>query len=565
MPGVVLETLSWKKLGIFIGIIFTCQFICFLIGGFIAPHPNGHTDVLTEKCIDRNPLSNPNKWFYNRLDGDEVTCKEKLPDEIQDDFINPFNLSAIQIVFAAQFPLPRNGVSLNMSRWFQQLIGILNLDIKYEFMLTLDVRLGRRNKGDKEWTEIARSMEHRPLRCVLDEQATIKLNKGEIIDGYYYDCELLPLFSLGSCFYDEYLVNIRIPYDRKHKINTELGKLQDLWVTEIHQNGGFTMVVWFALKTTMFPLTLTALVFFWYRISLLDRNPNLLEQTIISLGVMMSILNFPIEWLSLYVLFRYNLSFWLVLSDIRQGGFYAMLLCFWVIFTGEHIIEDNVASQKSAKERLYFYWPQLIPVGAASCFLFIFELAERGVQLNNPFYSVWSNKTTAYIAIAFVAISVTCAPLYFIFLFYKIVRAIKQMLSKRSILSSLPEVRRKFYSGVIFRFTLFIIYTLLCATLTVIFFIVSQIDESQWKWGQKKLEYTSAFITGVYGMWNFYVISILCLYAPSHKYRNRNIISDTDDLLSNTKEASESVVVQYYANDISNDGIIEGVTFKNKL
>ena len=73
--------------------------------------------------------------------------------------------------------------------------------------------------------------------------------------------------------------------------------------------------------------------------------------------------------------------------------------------------------------------------------------------------------------------------------------------------------------GIIFRFKFMIVATLVCAASTVIFFIIGQYSESHWKWGddEVRLEHGTAFMAGVYAMWNLYVISLLVLYAPSHK------------------------------------------------
>lgn len=69
-----------------------------------------------------------------------------------------------------------------------------------------------------------------------------------------------------------------------------------------------------------------------------------------------------------------------------------------------------------------------------------------------------------------------CAAAYFLYLTVLVCQALWQIFTKRRLLPALQADQRVYYSGLIYRFTALLIYTILCAALTVIFYIFSQVD-----------------------------------------------------------------------------------------
>jgi hypothetical protein len=74
--------------------------------------------MLGTKCLDKE--ANRNKWVYPRGIG---RCPQIS--ELEHD------LHADQIVFSFQIPFVKENVVLDFSRWQQNLIGILQLEIHY--------------------------------------------------------------------------------------------------------------------------------------------------------------------------------------------------------------------------------------------------------------------------------------------------------------------------------------------------------------------------------------------------------------------------------------------------
>ncbi|CAK1543372.1 unnamed protein product [Leptosia nina] len=516
MAGTVLENLSSRKLAVLISFLLACQAICFLIGGLVAPVPANVQTILGTVCKDTSKDKNDTtKWFYVRGNG---KCESIDLANVQ----LGHDLSEADIVFAFQMPTPREGEFFDYSRWQQNLIGVLLMDIRYHSamevkshsIVTIDARLAYRNKEDPEdaWKLYKQSVETRNLDCDIDVKT----------EGYLYNCTTVPLFELGSLYHDYYLLNIRLPVDTK-EMNTHIGHIQDIWLTVINQNGGFTQV-WLSLKTAFFPCIVGLLIWFWNRIHLLQRKPVLLEEMLFALGIALCVLDMPIEYLTLH----FDLPFMLLLSDVRQGFFYASLFSFWLVFSGEHMLIQEVR----AKSTLRKYWRHLSAVLLGCVSLFIFDMCERGIQLRNPFYSIWVTELGTNLALSFIILAGISTGMYFMFLSYMVWQVFLNISQKRQSMPAMSSVRRLHYEGIIYRFNFLMLATLICAAMTVIGFILGQVAEGQWKWDDNiELEYTSAFFTGVYGMWNIYIIALLVLYAPSHKKWpvNENT-SDTQNL-----------------------------------
>lgn len=215
-----------------------------------------------------------------------------------------------------QMPLPRSGSVLDFSRWQQNLIGVLQMDVTLprdetllldhplrsrSSRLTFDARLAYQNKGDDptKWTYLASSMEHRALDCHLvdDEHDDDELNPGlKKTFQQHQNCNPIFLFELGSLHHDYYLLNIRLPIDTARQFNLNLlnlnhfGRIGEMDLATIYQNGGFTKI-WFSMKAFFFPFIVAIMIWFWRRVHQLQRSPALLEYMLIYLGGALTLLN----------------------------------------------------------------------------------------------------------------------------------------------------------------------------------------------------------------------------------------------------------------------------------
>ena len=254
---------------------------------------------------------------------------------------------------------------------------------------------------------------------------------------------MIELFELCSVHHEFYLVNIKLRDQSKFLNTIQTSKYQTttlpevrLYLTFIYQTGGFTLM-YLIMKSCIFPIVLLTLCWFWNRISNLDRKSNALEQTLFALGFSCSILNLPVEWLTLF----YDLKWMLLYSDLRQGVFYSLLCTFWIVFAGEHYIEQNTT--KSFKS----YWKYVAAVWIACLCLLVFEMITRGMQLSSPFFSIWDSKIGSNLAFGMLILACTCGLIYFGLLLYLVIKVFINFKNKSSQLPAMNQMRRAYYTG----------------------------------------------------------------------------------------------------------------------
>ncbi|XP_075878622.1 protein wntless homolog isoform X2 [Nelusetta ayraudi] len=493
MSGAIIENMSTKKL-IFFGLfILSFQLLFVLLGAFIAPSPTAAVSYLATKCISRHGVAGSLLAPWGPGQCQQIRSFDQPVAKM---------LDANDIVFSVHIPVP----GTEMSPWFQYMLLVLQVDVSFrvinqiegDVVLTVDAGLAYRDVLTSDWTTKFHSMEERPLRCAF------ALPKTYENEGRFYECDPVPLMELGSVAHKYYLLNLRLPANST--TNVGVGEIKDVLVVAIHQNGGFTKV-WLSMKTLSAPGICGATLWYWHRIVLAARQPALLEQAILALGVSTVMLDLPAEWLSL-VLER---TWMLLFVDVQQGVFYGALFCFWIIFCGEHLMDGG------RRNRLAAYWWQVGLVLFGSAVLLFFDLSERGTHLTNPFYSIWASDMGTMAATTFIVVAAISACLYFLSLCGTVICVFRNIGKKMQQLHAMPPARRQRYQGIIFRFKFLMLVTLACAALTIVFFILNQVSEGNLPCGHYTLKVHSAFLTGIFGMWNLYVFSIVFLYAPSHK------------------------------------------------
>ena len=489
--AIVLEKLNHKQLILLLIANFILLSLYFLAGG-TGPKPTNVTSRQAKACEDKIQ-----KFQRKNQPIDDNSCSNII--NLVDD--NPAIIEN-NIVFYFVFPSDKMP-SLTMSRWFQWMIGVMDMKplndkrIKYkDTVITVTFKgaiYGRQN--DKDDWKLVHDLEptdthNREISCQSSEYGT-------------YECHDMPLFELGNVFYNHYLINIQLPH--RLGVNNKVPRLESLYVFEIHQNGGFSKI-YIGQKTVICPIVLLATILYIRQVKKHDRSPLLITKVISGFGIATVIYNLPLDYISL----SYDVSFLRLWNDIVTGGFYASMAILWLLFIGEHRMDLD------QRNKLSNYWKEISAISLTCITMFLLDIIDRGIQMGDPFHTLWATEGGQVTGRMMLIFSGCCAGIYTLGIIYLMIRASLSMSRKRSSLVNFVKVRRMYYEGLIYRFKIMIGSTVTCGVITVVMFIIVNLNEMYYKWGKgsQAIDIYSGFLIGVAGLWNLYVLNILLLYCP---------------------------------------------------
>jgi len=510
MAGVLLESMTRKQISIVTVVAFLTVIVFFVLGGTKVSTPASAVLYISTPCKG-NAASWAKNWHRRDYFGDGKDVEDKYAPckEVSLGEINS-KVGVNDVVFSVHMPHPGTKfhpvqqfivVSMNaeIDLQFDEKISATQVERKKGCTIYYRAKVGYRDNENTPWTMYAQSDdEKRPLQCML---MTYRSEEKKV-EGYY-TCEDMHFLEIGSIQHSYYLINMQL------KPTTGcFGVLKGLHFVGIHQNGSYTLA-WLIAKTVLSPALIAALIFFYRRVKSQMRPPILLEKISAALGLSLLFLIFPIEWLTL----SFHMPFMLLLSDIRQGQFYAFLLSFWCIFVGEHILDQR----KRGSFKCYKWQLTFIIIACIS--LLLFDLIERGVQLHNSFHTIWKKDGGEKVAKGFIVVAAASSILFALFFIGLVVNVFRHMRIKGNAMPVMQEARRLYYQGVIYRFRVLVGITLFSAIATVLCFVLDQINEGHWKFIEDNpindvVKLSSALHFGTFGLWNVYVISVLVLYSP---------------------------------------------------
>jgi hypothetical protein len=91
------------------------------------------------------------------------------------------------------------------------------------------------------------------------------------------------------------------------------------------------------------------------------------------------------------------------------------------------------------------YWKYIGALWTGCVSLLVFELSQRGIQMNNPFFDLWDYHSGSKLALSMLILACGSGLFYFGLLFFLIVQVFVNFHRRKSQLPGMNRMRRAFY------------------------------------------------------------------------------------------------------------------------